>query len=82
MEAVQLEWERVRIKFINDTRTIMGMAVRMGKSYPGNSGGWVVGHVAALDWERLKMKPGFGPKKLREIVELFTQAATRLPPGK
>ncbi len=77
MEAVELEWERVRLKFLNDTRTIMGMAVRMGKGYPANSGGWIVGQVAALDWERLKMKPGFGPKKLREIVELFTLAACR-----
>ena len=33
--------------------------------------------LVALDWERLKMKPGFGPKKLREIVELFTLAAGR-----
>ncbi len=82
MEAVELEWERVRLKFLNDPRTIMGMAVRMGKGYPANSGGWVVGQVAALDWERLKMKPGFGPKKLREIVELFTLAATKLPPAK
>lgn len=80
MEAVEMEWERVRQKFLNDQRTIMGMAVRLGKSYPANSGGWIVGQVAALDWERLKMKPGFGPKKLREVVELFTLAATR-PPG-
>jgi hypothetical protein len=82
MEAVELEWERVRTHFLNDTRTIMGMAVHMGKSYPANSGGWVVGHVAALDWERLKMKPGFGPKKLREIVQLFALAATRPPTTK
>jgi hypothetical protein len=60
----------------------MGMAVRMGKTYPNNSGGWIVGQVAALEWERLRMKPGFGPKKLREIVELFTLAATKLPSAK
>lgn len=82
MEAVELEWERVRIKFLNDTRTIMGMAVRMGQSYPPNSGGWIVGQLAALEWGKLKMKQGFGPKKLREIVSLFTMAATRLPPTK
>lgn len=81
MEAVELEWERVRVKFANDTRTIMGMAVRMGKSYPANAGGWIVGQVATWDWARLKMKPGLGPKKLREIVELFTSAAARLPNG-
>jgi hypothetical protein len=77
MEALAQDWERLRPKFADDKRTIMGMAVRMGKSYPANSGGWIVGQVAALDWERLKMKPGFGPKKLREIVELFTLAAGR-----
>lgn len=77
IEAVELEWERVRQKFLNDQRTIMGMAVRMGREYPANSGGWVVAHVAALNWEQLKMKPGFGPKKLRQIVELFSLAAAR-----
>lgn len=82
IEAVELEWERVRLKFLNDNRTIMGMAVRMGKSYPPNSGGWLVGQVAALDWERLKMKPGFGPKKLRDIVDLFLMAAARSPQSK
>lgn len=75
-----MEWERVRLKFLKDNRTIMGIAVRMGKTYPSNSGGWIAGHVAQLDWGKLKMKPGFGPKKLREIVELFTLAETRLPP--
>jgi hypothetical protein len=82
MEAVELEWERVRLKFLNDTRTIMGMAVRMGQSYPANSGGLIVGHLAGLDWEKLKMKQGLGPKKISEIVALLTMAATRLPPAK
>jgi hypothetical protein len=76
-EAVELEWERVRQRFVNDQRTIMGIAVRIGRDYPPNTGGWVAAHVAALNWERLKMKPGFGPKKLRQIVELFSAAATR-----
>jgi hypothetical protein len=74
MEAVELEWERIRSKFINDQRTIMGMAVRMGKEYPSATGGLIVGHLAALDWEHLKMKPSFGPKKLRQIVDLFSVA--------
>jgi len=82
MEAVELEWERVRLKFLKDTRTIMGIAVRMGQSIPSNAGGLIVGHLAVLEWEKLKMKQGFGPKKLREIVALFTMAETRLPPAK
>lgn len=77
MEAVEQEWDRIRQKFLGDQRTIMGMAVRMGREYPPNSGGWVVGHVAALDWEHLKMKPGFGPKKIQQIVELFSAALTK-----
>lgn len=76
IEAVEQEWERIRPKFLNDRRTIMGMAVRTGTlDYPNNSGGWIVAHVAALNWEHLKMKPGFGPKKLRQIVALFSRAA-------
>jgi hypothetical protein len=81
MEAIELEWERVRIKFLNDTRKILELALKIGKSYPLNSGTLVVGQLAALDWERLKMRPGFGPKKLREIVELFSFAAMQLPPA-
>lgn len=77
MEIVEQEWERIRPKFFKDQRTIMGLAVRMGKEYPNATGGWIVAHVAALDWERLKMKPGFGPKKLRQIVELFSAAVSK-----
>jgi hypothetical protein len=75
MEAVEMEWERVRTKFLDDTRKILEMASTLGKSYPLNSGAWIVRDVAELNWDRLKMKPGFGAKKLRDIVELFTLAA-------
>jgi hypothetical protein len=79
MEAVEMEWERVRTKFLDDTRKILEMASTVGKSYPLNSGAWIVREVAELNWDRLKMKPGFGAKKLRDIVELFTFAAVQLP---
>jgi hypothetical protein len=42
--------------------------------YPNTTAGLIAAHLAALDWEHLKMKPGFGPKKLRQIVELFSAA--------
>jgi hypothetical protein len=74
---VEQEWDLVRQKFLGDQRTIMGIAVRMGREYPSNAGGWIVGQVAALNWKQLQMKPGFGPKKLREIVALFSAAAKR-----
>ncbi len=77
MEAVEQEWERIRQKFLGDQRSIMGMAVRLGREYPNSTGGLITGHVAALSWEKLKMKPGFGPKKLRQIVELFSAAIGR-----
>jgi hypothetical protein len=77
MEATEQEWERVRHKFIGDQRTIMGLAVRMGREYPPNAGGWIVGQVVALTWKQLQMKPGFGPKKLRDIVALLSAAAGR-----
>jgi hypothetical protein len=79
MEVVQMEWDRVRSKFLSDTRKILEMAASVGKSYPLNSGAWIVGKVASLGWNRLKHRPGFGPKRLREMVELFTLAATQLP---
>jgi hypothetical protein len=33
--------------------------------------------VAALTSKQLQMKPGFGPKKLRDIVALFSAALAR-----
>jgi hypothetical protein len=78
IEAVEMEWERVRIKFLGDMRKIREMAAGIGKSCPLNSGSWIVRDVAELNWDRLKMKPGFGAKNLREIVELFTLASTQL----
>jgi hypothetical protein len=75
MEAAELEWERVRIRFLDDTRRILEMASTIGKGCPLNSGNLVVGQVASLDWERLKMRPGFGAKRIREIVDFFTAAA-------
>jgi hypothetical protein len=77
IEAIQQEWERIRTKFLKDQRTIMGLAFRMGKEYPNATGGLIVAHLAALDWEKLKMKPGFGPKKLRQIVDLFSTALSQ-----
>ena len=77
MEAGEQEWERIRQKFLGDQRSIMGLAVRMGREYPNSTGGLITGQVAALSWEKLKMKPGFGPKKLRQIVELFSAAIGR-----
>lgn len=77
MEAVELEWGRVRTKFLNDNRTIMGMALSMDNTYPKSTGGLIVANLAALDWDKMKMKQGFGPKKIREIVALFSAAAQR-----
>ncbi|QYM78955.1 AIPR family protein [Horticoccus luteus] len=77
LEAVEREWDRARQSLLSDQRTIMGLAVRMGRDYPPNSGGWIVGQVAALTWKQLQMKPGFGPKKVRQIVTLFSAATER-----
>jgi hypothetical protein len=74
VEALGQEWERIRPKFLKDQRTVIGLAVRLGLEYPNTIAGLIVAHLAALNWEQLKMKPGFGPKKLRQIVELFAAA--------
>lgn len=77
MDLVEQCWERTRTQFSGDTRTIMVMAGQIGKAYPANSGTWIVGQVATLDWGRLKMKPGFGSKKIRELVDIFITASQR-----
>ncbi len=82
IEALEQEWERLRLKFQNDQRSIMGLAVRMGKEYPSSIAGLIVSHLAALDWERLRMKQGFGPKKIRQLVELLSAAAAKGPSPK
>jgi hypothetical protein len=75
IEAVELEWERIRLQFIGDTRRIPEVAAIHQVEYPERAGNWRVGDIAEMNWEKLSMRPGLGYKRLRQIVSLFSAAS-------
>ena len=70
------EWEKLRKHFINDTRTIEELEAFTGKSWVRNRRRDLVSSYAVLTWEQLRMRPSLGPKKVRDLVEMFAAALT------
>lgn len=75
-ELLAAEWEKLRQKFINDDRTIEALEAYTGKSWVRTRRRDTVMSYAVLKWDQLKIRPGLGPKKLRELVELFAAAVS------
>ncbi len=73
-EALAAEWEKVRHKFVNDSRTIEVLETYTGKTWVPAKRRDSVASYAGLGWEKLRMKPGLGLKKLRLLVEMFAAA--------
>lgn len=73
-EALVTEWEKVRMKFANDPRTMEGLEAYTGKSWVASKRRDSVAGYAALTWDQLRMRPGLGLKKLRALVEMFAAA--------
>ncbi len=69
------EWEKLRKHFINDTRTIEELEAFTGKSWVRNRRRDLVSSYAVLTWEQLRMRPSLGPKKVRDLMEMFAAAA-------
>ena len=70
------EWEKLRKHFINDTRTMEELEAFTGKSWVRNRRRDLVSSYAVLTWEQLRMRPSLGPKKVRDLVEMFAAALT------
>lgn len=78
-DVVAAEWERVRVRFLNDNRTIEGL-----EAYTNRTLGSpkyrreTVAALAAHDWAALKLRPGLGAKKRRALVEMYAIAVEDL----
>ena len=75
-EILGAEWEKVRQQLRNDPRTIEGLEAYTGKVWVPARRRDPVSAYAVLTWNQLRMKPGLGPKKVRQLVEMFSAAAS------
>jgi hypothetical protein len=77
-DALAEEWEKVRLKFLNDNRTIQALEAYTNREWIPKYRREAVASLAAYDWKSLKKRPGLGTKKLRVLVEMFDIAAADL----
>jgi hypothetical protein len=74
-EALAATWERLRPKFLGDSRTIEELEAYTGRKWVRARRHDMVSSYAVLTWEQLRLRPGLGLKKLRALVEMFAIAA-------
>ncbi len=68
------QWEKLRKNFKDDPRTIEALEAYTGKTWVRTRRRDPVSSYAVLTWEQLRMRPGLGPKKVRDLVEMFAAA--------
>ena len=74
-DALAAEWEKHRIRLLQDNRTIQGLEAYTNRIWVPKYRREAVAALASLDWNELKSKPGLGLIKLRTLVEMFAIAA-------
>ena len=74
-EALAADWQRLRNRFVTDTRTIEGLEAYTGREWVRTRRRDPVSSYAVLTWEQLRQRPGLGLKKMRSLVEMFAIAA-------
>jgi AIPR protein len=73
-DVLASEWEKLRHQFIHDARTLEALEAYTGKSWIRTRRRDSVAAYAALTWHQLRMRPGLGFKKIRDLVEMFAAA--------
>lgn len=74
-DALAAEWEKFRLLFLRDNRTMQALEAYTNREWVTKYRREAVASLAALDWSALKKKPGLGVKKLRILVEMLAIAA-------
>lgn len=74
-EALSAAWERLRHRFLADTRVIEDLEVLTGRQWVRSRSCDTVSSYAVLAWEQLRRRRGLGMKKIRNLVEMFAIAA-------
>lgn len=72
IDALSAEWERIRNKFVNDSRTVGDLEVATGKVWMPTRRGDPAYFYAEKTWEQLREIGGLGLTRLRGLVELFS----------
>ena len=75
--TLEKEWESIRLRFVGDTRTLAQLEALTGKLWIASRRSEPVSRYADLAWEHLHTVQGFGLKKIRGLVEMFSAAAGR-----
>jgi hypothetical protein len=75
LDTVAQDWERVRIKFIDDPRTLGELEALAGREWLARHRGDEVRSYAMRSWADLKGPGGRRYKNVRALVELFSAAA-------
>lgn len=76
-EALAVEWEKVRQEFVNETRTMGQVELYTGKEWVPSKRRDPASLYANLTWDKLCLKTGFGAKKRRWLVEMFSAAVAK-----
>jgi len=73
-ETLSAAWERLRHKFLADTRMIEDLEALTGKQWVRSRQCDTVSSYAVLTWEQLRRRRGLGMKKIRNLIEMFAIA--------
>ena len=73
-DSVAEDWERVRIHFASDSRTLGELEALTGKQWMARYRNEEAQHLATRRWGELKGPGGRRYKNLRDLVELFSAA--------
>lgn len=80
LDAVAQEWERGRVQFLEDSRTLGELEVLTGREWLASRRGDEVRTHATRGWDQLKGAGGRRYRNIRAFVELFS-AAARIGPN-
>ena len=74
-EALATEWEKMRLSFTEDARTIGGLEALTNCEWVTKRRGDAVATYAVMTWDQLRRQRGLGLKTIRKLIEMFRIAA-------
>lgn len=70
-DSLAARWEKVRLRFVGDARSVGEMALQHGLKWPASRWAHTISEYTVLPWEKLRMKRAFGPGKQRGLIEIL-----------
>lgn len=72
-QALEEQWDKLRIPIMKDPRTMGDLEAITGRTWTATRRGDPVHLYAGKTWAQLRAVPGLGLKKIRGLVEIFSQ---------